>query len=191
MKQEEVLKLFEETGALLNGHFELRSGLHSNQFFQCAHLLQHPRISGRLCEALVEKMKAELQALEVDTVIAPAMGGITIGHEVARTLDVRFIFVEKEDNVLKLRRFKIKPGERFLLAEDVVTRGGRVQETIDIIEENGGVVAAIGILVNRSGGKASFDAPLVSLLDIEPVTYDPSDCPLCNEGLELAHPGSK
>jgi orotate phosphoribosyltransferase len=191
MKQEEVLELFEETGALLNGHFELRSGLHSNQFFQCAHLLQHPRISGRLCEALVEKMKAELQALEVDTVIAPARGGITIGHEVARALDVRFIFVEKEDNVLKLRRFKIKQGERFLLAEDVVTRGGRVQETIDIIEENGGVVAAIGILVNRSGGKASFDAPLVSLLDIEPVTYDPSDCPLCNEGLELTHPGSK
>ncbi len=191
MKQDEVLKLFEETGALLNGHFELRSGLHSNQFFQCAHLLQHPRISGRLCEALVEKMKAELQALDVDTVIAPAMGGITIGHEVARALDVRFIFVEKEENVLKLRRFKIKAGERFVIAEDVVTRGGRVQETIDIVEENGGVVAAIGILVDRSGGKAQFDAPLVSLLEIEPVTHDPVDCPLCKAGLELVHPGSK
>ncbi len=191
MKQEEVLGLFEETGALLNGHFELRSGLHSNRFFQCAHLLQHPRISGRLCEALVEKMKAELQSLEIDTVIAPAMGGITIGHEVARALDVRFIFVEKEDNKLVLRRFEIKPGERFAIAEDVVTRGGRVQETINIVEENGGVVAAIGILVDRSGGKAAFDAPLVSLLKIEPVTYDPSDCPLCKEGLELVHPGSK
>jgi orotate phosphoribosyltransferase len=191
MKQEEVLKLFEETGALLNGHFELRSGLHSNRFFQCAHLLQYPRISGRLCEALVEKMRAELQALEVDTVIAPAMGGITIGHEVARALDVRFIFVEKEDNVLKLRRFKIKEGERFVIAEDVVTRGGRVQETVDIVEENGGIVAAIGILVNRSGGQAQFDAPLVSLLDIAPVTYDPSACPLCKEGIGLVHPGSK
>lgn len=191
MKEEEVLKLFEETGALLNGHFELRSGLHSNQFFQCAHLLQHPRISARLCEALVEKMKAELQTLEVDTVIAPAMGGITIGHEVARSLDVRFIFVEKESNELKLRRFKISEGERFVVAEDVVTRGGRVQETIDIVEGNGGVVAAIGILVNRSGGKAKFDMPLVSLLDIEPVTYEPTDCPLCREGLELVHPGSK
>ena len=191
MKQEEVLNLFEETGALLNGHFELRSGLHSNQFFQCAHLLQHPRISGQLCEALVEKMKAEIEALDVDTVIAPAMGGITIGHEVARALDVRFIFVEKEDNVLKLRRFEIKDGERFAIAEDVVTRGGRVQETIDIVEQNGGVVAAIGILVNRSGGKAQFDAPLVSLLDIDPVTYDPSSCPLCESGLELVHPGSK
>ena len=100
MKQEEVLKLFEETGALLNGHFELRSGLHSNRFFQCAHLLQYPRVSGQLCEALVEKMKAELAELEVDTVIAPAMGGITIGHEVARSLGVRFIFVEKEDIVV-------------------------------------------------------------------------------------------
>jgi orotate phosphoribosyltransferase len=144
-----------------------------------------------LCGALVEKLKAELTDLEVDTVIAPAMGGITIGHEVARSLGVRFIFVEKEDNVLYLRRFKIEPGERFVIAEDVVTRGGRVQETIDIVEENGGVVAAIGILVNRSGGKAVFDAPLVSLLEIEPVTYDPADCPLCKEGLELVHPGSK
>ncbi|NLX25576.1 MAG: orotate phosphoribosyltransferase [Lentisphaerae bacterium] len=191
MKQEDVLKMFEETGALLNGHFELRSGLHSNRFFQCALVLQYPRIAGQLCEALVEKMKQELQDLEVDTVIAPAMGGITIGHDVARALGVRFIFVEKENNELKLRRFKIKEGERFVVAEDVVTRGGRVQETIDIVKENGGVVSAIGILVNRSGGKAEFEAPLVSLLDIEPVTYDPLDCPLCRDGLELVHPGSK
>jgi orotate phosphoribosyltransferase len=104
---------------------------------------------------------------------------------------VRFIFVEKEDNQLKLRRFKIREGERFMIAEDVVTRGGRVQETVDIVEAHGGVVAAIGILVNRSGGKAVFDAPLVSLLDIEPVTYDPADCPLCKEDLKLVHPGSK
>ncbi len=191
MKQEEVLKLFEETSALLNGHFELRSGLHSNQFFQCALVLQYPRIAGQLCVALVEKMKEELAELEVDTVIAPAMGGITIGHDVARALGVRFIFVEKEDNELKLRRFKISKGERFVIAEDVVTRGGRVQETIDIVEENGGVVAAIGIYVNRSGGKAAFNAPLVSLLEIEPITYDPSSCPLCEEGVELVHPGSK
>ncbi len=191
MNQENVLKMFEETGALLNGHFELRSGLHSNRFFQCALLLQYPRIAGELCVALVEKMKQELQDLEVDTVIAPAMGGITIGHDVARALGVRFIFVEKENNELKLRRFQIKDGERFVVAEDVVTRGGRVQETIDIVKANGGIVKAIGILVNRSGGKAEFEAPLVSLLDIEPVTYDPSDCPLCREGLELVHPGSK
>ncbi len=191
MNQEDVLKLFEETGALLNGHFELRSGLHSNRFFQCALLLQYPRIAGQLCEALVEKMKKELADLEVDTVIAPAMGGITIGHDVARALGVRFIFVEKENNQLKLRRFQIRPGERFVVAEDVVTRGGRVQETIDIVQAHKGEVKAIGILVNRSGGKAGFSVPLVSLLDIEPVTYDPADCPLCREGLELVHPGSK
>ncbi|MEI6892704.1 MAG: orotate phosphoribosyltransferase [Pontiella sp.] len=191
MKQEEVLKIFEETSALLNGHFELRSGLHSNQFFQCALVLQYPRIAGQLCEALVEKMKEELKELNVDTVIAPAMGGITIGHDVARALGVRFIFVEKEDNKLVLRRFKIKQGERFVIAEDVVTRGGRVQETIDIVNEHGGEVVAIGLLVNRSGGKATFEAPLVSLLDIEPVTYEPSDCPLCTEGIKLVHPGSK
>ena len=191
MKQDEVFKLFEETGALLNGHFELRSGLHSNRFFQCALLLQYPRIAGTLCEALVDKMKQELQDLEVDTVIAPAMGGITIGHDVARALGVRFIFVEKEDNVLKLRRFNIREGERFVVAEDVVTRGGRVQETIDIVKAAGGIVSAIGILVNRSGGKALFEAPLISLLEIEPVTYPPDDCPLCREGLELVHPGSK
>ena len=191
MEQEDVLGLFKETNALLSGHFELRSGLHSNQFFQCALVLQYPRIAGQLCEALVEKMKAELADLQVDTVIAPAMGGITIGHDVARALGVRFIFVEKENNELKLRRFKIAPGERFVVAEDVVTRGGRVQETIDIVKENGGEVAAIGILVDRSGGKAEFEVPLVSLLRIEPVTYDPSDCPLCAEGLELVHPGSK
>ena len=95
MNQEEVLNLFEETGALLNGHFELRSGLHSNRFFQCAHLLENPRVAARLCEALVVKLKAELTDLQVDTVIAPAMGGITIGHEVARSLGIRFIFVEK------------------------------------------------------------------------------------------------
>lgn len=191
MKQEDVFKIFEETSALLNGHFELRSGLHSNQFFQCALVLQYPRIAGQLCVALVEKMKAELKELKVDTVIAPAMGGITIGHDVARALGVRFIFVEKEDNKLVLRRFKIKQGERFVIAEDVVTRGGRVQETIDIVNENGGEVAAIGILVNRSGGKAAFEAPLVSLLEIEPITYEPAACPLCKEGLELVHPGSK
>jgi orotate phosphoribosyltransferase len=191
MKQEDVLKLFEDTGALLNGHFELRSGLHSNRFFQCAHLLENPRVAAQLCGALVEKLKSELADLQIDTVIAPAMGGITIGHEVARSLGVRFIFVEKEDNQLKLRRFKIREGERFMIAEDVVTRGGRVQETVDIVEANGGVVAAIGILVNRSGGKAAFEAPLVSLLDIEPVTYDPADCALCREGLKLVHPGSK
>ena len=186
-----LLKKFEDTRALLNGHFELRSGLHSNQFFQCALLLQYPRIAGEVCEALVEKIKATLGELEIDTVIAPALGGISVGHEVGRALGVRFIFVEKDaDGALLMRRFKISEGERFLVAEDVITRGGRVQETLDIVEQHGGVVQAIGVLVNRSGGKAKFNAPLVSLLEMEPVTWTPEECPLCKEGLPLVHPGS-
>jgi len=191
MSPEEVLRLFEETGALLEGHFELRSGLHSDRFFQCARLLEHPRTAARLCAALVEKLQAALPEPAADAVIAPALGGITIGHEVARSLDKRFIFVEKEDGKLRLRRFEIRPGERFVVAEDVVTRGGRVQETIDIVKAHGGEVAAVGVLVDRSGGKARFEVPLVSLLEMEPVTYEPSACPLCAAGVELVHPGSR
>lgn len=191
MNEQNLLKRFEETSALLSGHFELRSGLHSNQFFQCALLLQYPRIAGEVCEALVEKIKTTLGELEIDTVIAPALGGISVGHEVGRALGVRFIFAEKDANGdLMMRRFKIKEGERFLVAEDVITRGGRVQETVDIVKEHGGIVQAIGVLVNRSGGKAQFDAPLVSLLEMEPVTWEPTECPLCKEGLPLIHPGS-
>ena len=191
MNETDLLKHFEETGALLNGHFELRSGLHSDRFFQCALLLQYPRIAAQVCQALVEKLKAVLGELEIDTVIAPALGGISVGHEVGRALGVRFIFAEKNaEGALTMRRFKIEKGERFLVAEDVITRGGRVQETVDIVTQNGGIVQAIGVLVNRSGGKAQFDHPLVSLLDIEPVTWDPAECPLCKKGEPLVHPGS-
>lgn len=191
MSDTNLLKKFEETGALLNGHFELRSGLHSNRFFQCALLLQYPRIAGEVCEALVEKIKDTLGELEIDTVIAPALGGISVGHEVGRALGIRFVFVEKDANGdLIMRRFKIREGERFLVAEDVITRGGRVQETVDIVKAHGGIVQAIGVLVDRSGGKAQFDVPLVSLLQMEPVTWEPAECPLCKQGQSLVHPGS-
>jgi orotate phosphoribosyltransferase len=191
MSETDLIKLFEETGALLSGHFELRSGLHSNRFFQCALLLQYPRVAAQVCEALVQKMRIHPGALEVDTVIAPALGGISVGHEMARALGKRFIFVEKnEEKALMLRRFKIEKGERFLVAEDVITRGGRVQETVDIVERHGGAVQSIGVLVNRSGGKAEFTHPLVSLLNIEPVIWEPAVCPLCREKLPLVHPGS-
>jgi len=191
MKETDLLKLFEDTHALLNGHFELRSGLHSNRFFQCALLLQYPRIAAQVCEALVEKMKTVLGGLDVDSVISPALGGIPVGHEVARALGKRFIFAEKNaEKMLTMRRFKIEAGERFLVAEDVITRGGRVQETIDIVKQHGGIVHSIGVLVNRSGGKAQFDHPMVSLLEMEPVTWEPADCPLCRQGLPLVHPGS-
>lgn len=193
MKQEEIFNTFRETKALLAGHFELRSGLHSDQFFQCALVLQHPRVAEKLCKAVVEKLRAEKgHTLKVDGVISPALGGIPVGHEIGRALGVRAIFAEKDQGKLVLRRaFEVKPGERFVVAEDVVTRGGRVQETMDIVRERGGVVEAVCVLVNRSGGRAQFDAPLFSLLEWEPATWQPAECPLCRQGVPVDHPGSK
>jgi orotate phosphoribosyltransferase len=198
MTSDQVQSVLKEAGALLEGHFELRSGLHSHRFFQCANVLRYPPLAARLCDALVERMAGVLgDGLNVDGVIAPALGGIVVGHEVARALAektgrrlLKSIFAEKQDNKLVLRRFRIEPGERYIVAEDVVTRGGRVQETIDIVTGAGAEVAAIGLLVNRSGGKARFDVPMISLLDIEPVTWEPAECPLCKEGMAVVHPGS-
>lgn len=189
MKSDEVFQVFRDTQALLSGHFELRSGLHSDQYFQCAIVCQWPRIVEQLCRALADNLR-EL-GTSVDTVIAPAMGGLVIGQELARALDKRYLFVEKQDNKLALRRFAIKPGERFLVAEDVMTRGGRVQETVDIVRAHGGVVDSICVLVDRSGGKVAFDVPVVSLLQWEPVTWTPNECPLCKQGIPVTHPGSK
>ena len=192
MEQADVLRIFEESNALLNGHFQLRSGLHSNQFFQCAHVLKFPWQAEKLCVELAEKIRASNPDVKVEAVIAPALGGIPVGHEMGRAFHMRSIFAEKEDGKLVLRRsFKINKGERFLVAEDVITRGGRVQETIDIVEAHGGVVEAVGVLVDRSGGKAKFSIPHISLLELEPVTWEPEECPLCKEGVELVHPGSK
>lgn len=188
MKPDDVLQAFRDTRALLSGHFELRSGLHSDQYFQCALVLQHPRVAARLCDALAERWKE--RGASVDAVISPAMGGIVVGQEIGRALDRRAIFAEKQDNKLALRRFTIAPGERFVVAEDVMTRGGRIQETIDIVRAHGGVVDAVCVLVDRSGGKASFDVPVISLLRLEPVTWQPAECPLCRRGVPITHPGS-
>ncbi|MBU4459691.1 MAG: orotate phosphoribosyltransferase [Verrucomicrobia bacterium] len=189
MSQDEVLGAFRDTQALLSGHFELRSGLHSDQFFQCAKVLQWPVVTARLCGSLVEKLQAA--GIAADTVISPAMGGLFVGHEVARAMKVRSIFAEKQDGKLVLRRgFTVTKGERFVVAEDVVTRGGRVQETIDIVRGLGGVVNAVAVLVDRSGGTAQFGVPLLSLLAMTPVTWPPADCPLCKAGGKADHPGS-
>lgn len=192
MKQDEVFRIFRETSGLLSGHFELRSGLHSDQYFQCALVLQHPRIAEKLCKAVVDKVRAEKgHTLKVDGVISPALGGIPVGHEIGRAFGVRAIFAEKQDNKLVLRRaFEIRPGEHFVVAEDVITRGGRVQEVVDIVTARGGVVEAICVLVDRSGGKAQFPYPLFSLVQFEPTTWDPKDCPLCKQGTKAIHPGS-
>lgn len=200
--EEEVLQAFRDTGALLEGHFELRSKLHSNRYFQCANVLRYPRVAARLCDALVEKMRAGASLGRIDGVISPAVGGILVGHEVARALDVKCVFAEKvqgegldatgkPNTVLAMRRFSLKPGERYVVAEDVVTKGGRVQETIDLVKAAGCEVVAVALLVDRSGGKVAFDGiPMFSLMRMTPETWTAEDCPMCREGGRPVHPGS-
>jgi orotate phosphoribosyltransferase len=186
---EEFLSIFRETNALLDGHFLLRSGLHSRQFFQCAILLQHTKIAEQVCGALAEK----LRGIECESVISPALGGIIVGQEVGRALGKRHIFAEKDDGKLVMRRgFQIAPGERFLVIEDVVTRGGRVQETIDIVRERGGVVAAIGVLVDRSGGhRPDFGCPFISLVELNVEAFELDKLPPDLAGTPAVKPGSK
>jgi orotate phosphoribosyltransferase len=185
----EVLALFRETNALLDGHFVLRSGLHSRQFFQCAMLLQHTQIAARVCALLAEK----LRSVGCESVISPAMGGIIVGHEVGRALGKRHIFAEKEEGRLVLRRgFTVGRGERFLVIEDVVTRGGRVQETIDIVRGLGGEAAAVGVLVDRSGSATpEFGCPFVSLVKLDVETFPADQLPPDLAGTPAVKPGSK
>jgi orotate phosphoribosyltransferase len=185
-----VLDLFRQTGALLHGHFILRSGLHSREFFQCALLLQDATIAAQVCGQLAEK----LSRFEATTVISPAVGGIIVGQEVARHLGKKHIFVEKDGSGgLVLRRgFTITPGEKFLVAEDVVTRGGRVQETIQIVRDHGGIVAAAGSIVDRSGGQLpDFGCPFVSLVQMNVETFPPDQIPADLANIPAVKPGSK
>lgn len=188
--QQEILGLFRSTGALLNGHFVLRSGLHSREFFQCALLLQDTSVASKVCGYLAEKASG----LEFDTVISPAVGGIVVGQEVGRHLGKKHIFVEKDGaGGLVLRRgFEIKKGERFFVAEDVVTRGGRVQETIDIVRELGGVVVGAGSIVDRSGGKLpDFGCPFFGLVSLAVETFPPDQIPEDLRAVPAVKPGSK
>ncbi len=188
MSQDEALNLFRQTGALLEGHFILRSGLHSRQFFQCAIALEQMPIVERFGAALAEKMKQAVPA----TVVSPAMGGLVIGQEVARQLGARFIFVEKEEGKLVLRRgFKISPGEKCLVVEDVVTKGGRVQETIDIVRANQGEVGGVAMLVDRSDGTVNFGVPVFSLIRLHVQTFHPDKLPPDLAKLPAVKPGSK
>jgi orotate phosphoribosyltransferase len=186
---EDLLALFRKTGALLDGHFVLRSGLHSRQYFQCAILLQNTDVAERVCKMLADK----LRDFDCAAVISPALGGIIVGQEVARALGKRHIFVEKEDGKLALRRgFKIDNGERFLVVEDVVTRGGRVRETIDIVRGHGGVVTAIGVIVDRSGkSKPDFGCPFVSLVEMTVDNFEPDRLPPALAKIPAVKPGSK
>ena len=186
--QNEVLQVFRDTGALLEGHFVLRSGLHSRQFFQCALALQQMPVVEKLGAALAAKVKP----LGAVTVVAPAMGGLVIGQEVARQLGSRFIFVEKEDGRLVLRRgFKIAAGEKILVVEDVVTKGGRVQETLDIVRAHGGSVVAVAAIVDRSNGVVNFGVPFQSLLALKVEAFEADKLPPDLAKIPAVKPGSK
>ncbi len=188
--QSEVLAAFRSSGALLSGHFILRSGLHSREFFQCALLLQNAALAARVCGLLADA----LRPYDAPTVISPAVGGIIVGQEVARHLEKRHIFVEKDGGGgLVLRRgFAITPGERFLVAEDVVTRGGRVMETVEIVRGYGGVVVAVGALVDRSGGVLpDFGCPFVALARMTPETFPADQLPPDLASIPAVKPGSK
>src|ERR1700738_2301128 len=185
---EDLLALFRKTGALLDGHFVLRSGFDSPQYFQCAILLQHTEIATKDCGWLADKL-----AFDCDPVISPALGGIIVGQEVGRSLGKRHIFVEKENGGLALRRgFKIDKGERFIVAEDVITRGGRVQQTIATVRAHGGVVVAVGVIVDRSGkSKPDFGCPFVSLVQMNVENFEPDKLPADLARIPAVKPGSK
>ncbi len=188
MTNDEALQLFRQTGALLEGHFILRSGLHSRQFFQCAIALQQMPVVERFGAALAERVRG----LGAVTVVAPAMGGLVIGQEVARQLGVRFIFVEKEEGKLVLRRgFQIAPGEKILVVEDVVTKGGRVQETIDIVRACGGDLLGVAVLVDRSNGTVAFGVPFHSLIPLKVEMFEADKLPPDLAATPAMKPGSK
>lgn len=183
----EVLQIFRDSKALLTGHFLLRSGLHSGHFFQCAQVCQHMDKVTRL----IELLKPRLAAYPCETVFAPAIGGLVVGQELARQLGARFVFAEKENDRLVLRRnFSFRPGERVVVAEDVVTRGGRVQECLDILKAHGAVPVVVASLVDRSGGQTKFAAPFVSLLELTFPTYPADKLPPELAAIPATKPGS-
>lgn len=188
MTETEVLEIFRQSGALLEGHFILRSGLHSRQFFQCALAMQQMPTVEKLGGALAAKARS----LGAVTVISPAMGGLVLGQEIARQLKCRFIFAEKEEGKLVLRRgFNIAEGEKILVVEDVVTKGGRVQETIDIVRAHRGEVVGVAVAVDRSGGNVAFGVPMLSLISLEVQTFEPTSLPPDLIAIPASKPGSK
>jgi orotate phosphoribosyltransferase len=180
--------LLESTGAIRHGHFQLSSGLHSAFYCQCARILESPEHTEQVCLALAEQTRH----LEPAVVAAPALGGIVLGYELARQLNVRSIFVERDsDDRFALRRFSLNPGARVLVAEDVITTGLSTRETIDVIRQVGGEVVAVAAILDRSGGQAEFNVPCHALYTKPVENYPPDDCPLCRQGLPLEKPGSR
>ena len=188
MNKDKVMEIFRSTGGLLEGHFLLTSGLHSPQYFQCAKVLQYPQHADTLCGEIA----AHFSDKKIDVVIAPAVGGIIVAQEVGRHLGARIIFAEREGKDMTLRRgFELAQGEKVLVVEDVVTTGGSVREVMDIVRQAGAEIVGLGLIVDRSGGKAKFDVDMYSIMQMDVVTYQPDACPLCEQGLPLVKPGSR
>jgi len=192
MEQQHLLSIFRDSGALLEGHFQLTSGLHSDRYFQCAKVLQYPHYAEILCGEIAQKFRPA----GIEVVVAPALGGIVVGQEVARQLRARSIFAERKDGAMQLRRgFRISPGERVLACEDVVTTGGSVAEVIALVRAAGGTLAGVAYIVDRSAGKVKFPldpgAEQFSLMAMDVVAYDPAACPLCAKGDPVVKPGSR
>lgn len=188
-----VLDLFLETGAYLKGHFRLTSGLHSPEYLQCALVLQHPSHAETLGKALAEGLSALAGSRKIDTVVSPAMGGLIIGHEVARALGARHIFTERDaERKMTLRRgFAVVPGESIAVIEDVITTGGSSAEVVELLKTAGANVLAAGSIIDRSGGRADLGVPRVALATLNVVSWEPAACPLCAEGLPVVKPGSR
>jgi len=188
MTRDELLDLFRRSGALLEGHFRLSSGLHSAGYLQCALVLQHPQHAEALGRTIAERTRG----LRPTLVLSPALGGVVIGHEVARALGVRAIFAERQDGALALRRgFVVGEADRVLVIEDVLTTGGSTRETMQVAAAAGGYVVGAAAIVDRSGGRVRFDVPFESLLDVALPTSEPGTCPLCAQGLPVVKPGSR
>lgn len=190
MTDAEIVESFKKAGALLNGHFQLRSKKHSDHFFQAALVFRDPLLGERLCATLAERISAA--GIQAETVISPAVGGLLVGQEIARALRINAIFADKENDQLLLKRgFSIRKCEKIIVAEDVVTEGGRVQQTIDLVKSLGGDVVAVAVITDRSGGKASFGGiPFFSLIKLNLPTWLPDECPLCKAGRAIEVPGS-
>jgi len=188
MTEKDTLALYEKTGALLRGHFKLTSGLHSDIYLQSALVLQHPEAAEKLGIALADAFRDA----GARTVLAPAIGGILVAHEVARALGVRALFTERDNGVMTLRRgFTLERGERCLVVEDVITTGGSTREVVDCVTAAGGDVVGVGSLIDRSGGAASFAVKRVALATVKAATFKPEECPLCKTGSVAIKPGSR
>ena len=192
MTSKDVLDRFTELGALLEGHFRLSSGLHSPNYLQCALVLQHPAEAEALGRALGERLAASLGDAAPTAVLSPALGGLIIGHEVARALRVRAIFAERAEGVLTLRRgFDLTIDDRVVIVEDVLTTGGSTRETMEVAKQKGATVLAAAAVINRSGSASPVDVPFVALAALTPPTYKPDACPLCEKGIPVTKPGSR